>query len=478
MEYYRNISLISFSKEFRRLKDKTQLFNTGKGDHYRTRLTHTMEVCSIALEIANQLRYKNEKIKLNDSLITAISLGHDIGHTPFGHVGERAITDILNGTFKARFIKENTVEEICFKHNVNSFRILSSKPFRVYNAPTVMISWKVLDGVLKHTDVYKVDANEYEQLSDERKDDPYDINKLLRITTFDSNKLCLDEFFSQNVENYFKLNHSLTLEGQIVAIADEIAQRIADLDDIFRAGFKDIICSNLENIKNSQFYIKNLNILTSISGNNFNDIDRVCNALKKYLIKSVYYSGAKKDCNKSDTIFVKKCIYFTGEEVETRQHKIDGEGAYINEIFKKIAKETVISPVISEYDNDATKIIQSLFAKYCNHVYLLNNNGLDDITDDIIEYGRSQGIIFSNKNVYRDRKIKIIKVLRKYCNGEITEGNAKSKIDSMDIDDKFKRSLNSLICERHIRPIHSIILRNVGNYIAGMTDKFAKSKMD
>ena len=79
---------ILHSKAFRRMKDKTQVFVAPQGDHYRTRLTHTLEVSQIARTIAKALR-------LNEDLVEAIALGHDLGHTPFGHAGERAL-DAVN----------------------------------------------------------------------------------------------------------------------------------------------------------------------------------------------------------------------------------------------------------------------------------------------------------------------------------------------------------------------------------------------
>lgn len=84
--YQRDRDRILHSKSFRRLKDKTQVFLTPEGDHYRTRLTHTLEVSQNARTIAKALR-------LNEDLVEAIALGHDLGHTPFGHAGERALEE-------------------------------------------------------------------------------------------------------------------------------------------------------------------------------------------------------------------------------------------------------------------------------------------------------------------------------------------------------------------------------------------------
>ena len=91
--FQRDVDRITHSKAFRRLKHKTQVFLQPEGDHYRTRLTHTLEVTRLARTVARALR-------LNEDLAEAIALGHDLGHTPFGHAGERALRDLMDGGFR------------------------------------------------------------------------------------------------------------------------------------------------------------------------------------------------------------------------------------------------------------------------------------------------------------------------------------------------------------------------------------------
>jgi len=91
--FQRDVDRITHSKSFRRLKHKTQVFLQPEGDHYRTRLTHTLEVARLARTVARALA-------LNEDLAEAIALGHDLGHTPFGHAGERALRDIMSGGFQ------------------------------------------------------------------------------------------------------------------------------------------------------------------------------------------------------------------------------------------------------------------------------------------------------------------------------------------------------------------------------------------
>lgn len=101
--YQRDRDRILHSKSFRRLKDKTQVFLTPEGDHYRTRLTHTLEVSQNARTIAKALR-------LNEDLVEAIALGHDLGHTPFGHAGERALNRVCSERFEHSEQSVRTVE--------------------------------------------------------------------------------------------------------------------------------------------------------------------------------------------------------------------------------------------------------------------------------------------------------------------------------------------------------------------------------
>lgn len=123
--FQRDRDRILHSKSFRRLKNKTQVFLTPKGDHYRTRLSHTLEVSQNARTIAKAL-------KLNEDLVEAIALGHDLGHTPFGHAGERLLNSIYAGGFK---------------HNEQSVRIVEKLE---KDGLGLNLTWEVRDGILNH----------------------------------------------------------------------------------------------------------------------------------------------------------------------------------------------------------------------------------------------------------------------------------------------------------------------------------------
>ena len=123
--YQRDRDRIVHSKAFRRLKDKTQVFLNPEGDHYRTRLTHTLEVSQIARTIARALR-------MNEELVEAIANGHDLGHTPFGHAGERALNDIC---------------PYGFEHNEQSVRVVDVLE---RDGEGLNLTLEVLDGMRNH----------------------------------------------------------------------------------------------------------------------------------------------------------------------------------------------------------------------------------------------------------------------------------------------------------------------------------------
>lgn len=167
-EFQRDRDRILHSKSFRRLKHKTQVFIAPEGDHFRTRLTHTLEVSQIARTIARALN-------LNEDLTEAIALGHDIGHTPFGHMGEKVL---------------NELSENGFKHNLQSLRVVEKLE---YNGMGLNLTAEVRDGILNHSKG-------------------------------------MGPIFSQK-----KSPLPATLEGQIVRISDSIAYVNHDIDDALRA---------------------------------------------------------------------------------------------------------------------------------------------------------------------------------------------------------------------------------------------------
>lgn len=170
--FQRDRDRIIHSTSFRRLANKTQVFLAPEGDHYRTRLTHTLEVAQISCAIARSLR-------LNADLTEAIALGHDLGHTPFGHAGERGLRAAL-AQYRGVDVS-SAAGQALFRHNVQSVRIVE---FLEKNGEGLNLSREVIDGMRCHTDGLR----------------------------------------------------AMTAEGRIVSLADRIAYVCHDIDDAERGG--------------------------------------------------------------------------------------------------------------------------------------------------------------------------------------------------------------------------------------------------
>ena len=183
--YQRDRDRIVHSTAFRRLKHKTQVFVNTTGDHYRTRITHSLEVAQIARTLAKYFR-------LNEDLSETLSLAHDLGHTPFGHAGEEALNDCMFGNGG-------------FDHNIQTIRIVTLLENRYYNFKGLNLSLETLDGLIKHNGPI------------------YNLNKL--------NNILGKNFFKKKI-NFIR---SPSLEAQIASISDDIAYNSHDLEDGLRA---------------------------------------------------------------------------------------------------------------------------------------------------------------------------------------------------------------------------------------------------
>ena len=208
--YQRDRDRIIHSTSFRRLKYKTQVFVYDEGDHYRTRMTHTLEVSQISRSISRYL-------KLNEDLSEAISLAHDLGHPPFGHAGE----EILNYCIR---------DHGGFNHNIHSIRLVTELEKAYQNFDGLNLSINTIDGIVKH--------NGPNYLVKENLDLLPNLNKIKKI-------------------NFYKQS---SLESQISALSDDIAYNNHDIDDGIRAGLftmndiKDLpIVGEVIKKKNKQF---------------------------------------------------------------------------------------------------------------------------------------------------------------------------------------------------------------------------------
>ncbi len=195
-EFQRDRDRIIHSTAFRRLKHKTQVFLEHEGDHYRTRLTHTLEVAQIARSIARALG-------LDEDLAETLALAHDLGHTPFGHAGERALDRALAGHGG-------------FDHNAHSLKIVTMLEHRYAAFDGLNLSWETLEGLVKHngplTDRAGKTVGSHAEKAIPAFIQSYDARHPLELWTQSSG------------------------EAQAAAIADDIAYNAHDIDDGLRSG--------------------------------------------------------------------------------------------------------------------------------------------------------------------------------------------------------------------------------------------------
>ena len=180
-DFQRDRDRIIHSTAFRRLKHKTQVFVNTSGDHFRTRITHSLEVSQIA-------RTLSKFFNLNEDLSETLSLAHDLGHTPFGHAGEEALNDCMKNYGG-------------FDHNIQTLRIITILENRYYNFNGLNLTLETLDGLIKHNGPV-------------------------------NNKTKFDTILGKNFfKNKIKFLDNTSLEGQIAAISDDIAYNSHDLED-------------------------------------------------------------------------------------------------------------------------------------------------------------------------------------------------------------------------------------------------------
>jgi dGTPase len=177
-EYERDRDRIIHSRAFRRLENKTQVFTRRYSDHFRNRLTHTLEVTQISRTVAKALR-------LNADLVETLALVHDVGHPPFGHAGETELD---------RLMEEQGDR---FDHNLHALRIVEQFEQKYADFPGLNLTFEVREGIVKHSRDY--DAEQYPDLIE------------------------------------YRLNERPPLEAQLIDVADEIAYNCADLDDGYEA---------------------------------------------------------------------------------------------------------------------------------------------------------------------------------------------------------------------------------------------------
>ena len=304
--FQRDRDRITHSASFRRLKHKTQVFVNTEGDHFRTRITHSIEVSQIARSIAKYL-------KLNDDLAETLSLAHDLGHTPFGHAGENSL-------------KECMINHGGFDHNLQTLRIVMFLENKYLKFKGLNLTFETLDGLLKHNGpILNVSR----------------VNNIIGI---------------KNLKNKFNFKQYSSLESQISNISDDIAYNNHDIQDglnanIFKLGeileinFFNEIFKRYKNVKKNKILIYQI-IRDSIDLMVKDIISNSKKNLKKHKIKNL------RDIKKNNSKIINFSENF--QQIDSEIKKFLRSKMYNNK--KVLSKNT-----------KGQKIIKYLFAYICKN---------------------------------------------------------------------------------------------------------------
>ena len=327
-DFQRDRDRIIHSTAFRRLKHKTQVFVNTTGDHFRTRITHSLEVAQIA-------RTLSKFFNLNEDLCETLSLAHDLGHTPFGHAGEEALNECMK-KFGG------------FDHNIQTLRTILFLENRYYEFKGLNLTFETLDGLIKHNGPIK-NLKKYEKILETR-------------------------YF----KNKIKFTSSPSLEAQIASISDDIAYNSHDLEDGLKSNLfnlsdlekipilNKIVQKHTKKIKNYSIdlvirqivreiineMVKDLIMTTqkNIKKNKIRNLDDVLKS--KYPL--VTFSNKMQKFDKKIKSFLRKKMYY---HKKVKSNTTDGK-RIIKKLFLSISKNPIKYINVSKYDK--TNIARSI----------------------------------------------------------------------------------------------------------------------
>ena len=353
--FQRDRDRILHSAAFRRLKHKTQVFLNEQGDYYRTRLTHTLEVAQISRSIAFALN-------VNEDLTEAIALSHDLGHPPFGHAGEEILNSKMNNYGG-------------FDHNEQALRIISELEKRYYDFDGLNLSWETIEGIIKHN------------------------GKVLYPREYISNL---------NSKINYELNKNTSLEGQIAAVADDIAYLTHDFDDGLNSGilkFKQI--EELPLIKNvlKEINMKSKNISEQILVHEM--VRKLISILVQDIIKTSKHNITKSNIQKVENVRLNtdRVVLFSNDIF--LQLKIIRE-FLLNEMWrhpkvessKKLAKK-VISELFDLFFEKPKELLTFSLTQNENRLVLKNDKDLARLIVDKISSLTDRNALEIHKNYFK-----------------------------------------------------------------------------
>lgn len=477
-KYMRDRDRIMYSRPFLRLAGKTQVYGTGYDDHARNRLTHSLEVAQIAKTITAALKLEHgSMLQLDSDLVEAIALGHDIGHTPFGHSGERKLDEILSYKDTAINKKlgiDNPCEHIQpilknnsgFKHNWQSVRIVHDLT-RNYSNFSMSLSPLTVSGILFHSSLkYKWQ----------------DTPPLFYLHRYVSNIMKHDKYV-------------WSLEGLIVAMADEIAQRHHDIEDAISCHYLstvkvlELLSNELDEIekkdefKNEQIPEGFNSILDEIlKANNVtreevckvkDDADIFLQLISKYIVNWLITDCVK--ISNEQIGLIKACVAdFNNISLIDMDYKYDNRiykdlikfstnTAFADKVLQYRLKKIVLnSRNVQRMDKRGGFIIRKLVLAYITSPQQMPDKTLFSLFREYVKnfYGDMLGSIeHSNRYLFKDAAD--ARIALDYCLNDKHSEIIFSKEFRVPFDrTKFNLSL----------------LRVIADYISGMTDAYAEQE--
>lgn len=451
-KFDRDRDRILYSKEFRRLQGKTQVFINGFDDYIRNRLTHTIEVSQISQSIAGHFGF-------NRTLAEAISLGHDVGHTPFGHIGERVLNFFTNNCDPYKKFKIEDQNERGFKHNWQGLKVVSTLEKISPNFKGLNLTDYTLWGILHHSGLeYKPCIHKLAITGSQKHQDLLnsDISAMTCKYIHNGKKCHLHEegLSLSHYDKYKSLinDQSWTFEALIVSHSDEIAQRHHDIEDGLIAGIinqeelvevffdsfntlvtndQKIILNNIKNTTNQGFVNHDLRslILSFYSSNLINNTnDNFKKLVKDYEIKtSDDYNKIKTKIKDFSKIVVYDDVF---KEKEANFQKY-----LITRILNSHLAQTM--------DGKASYILRNLI-----RAYLTNPKQLPDATITTLMKNYCSEKEFSDLTLNKSSKL-VVGILRDHI----------SELHNTD----NKNFITALI-------------RTITDFIAGTTDAYALSQ--
>ncbi len=323
LEFQRDRDRIIHSRAFRRLKHKTQVFVSTEGDHQRTRLTHTLEVAQIARTICRAL-------SLNEDLAEAIALGHDLGHTPFGHVGEEVLHGIMSGrdNLDGLLDFDGLGSPGGFKHNTQSLRVVDILERR-YLDEGLNLTEETRFGIVRHTSV------------------PADV--------------CYHPFESER----FRMESPLFLEGQVVGVSDEIAQQAHDMEDGLRIGLVNL--KTIERLDLMEEVIRRILPDYQATRRSFHRQNMLVRGTIHFLVTDLLLQSAK-----NIEAWAQDAAVRTTENYYTKLQEIppglvafsDKGGALFRKLKAFVYREIINSFQVNRMDGRAILFVRNLFKAY------------------------------------------------------------------------------------------------------------------